>query len=414
MSAASALVVNENSIAAAPSTGNCINELANPECPRESEPQAKPIPPLPEEYQRTLKKLDPEAAYNSLAYGLNIRQPPAADGGLRPTPDRRATILELKPRQLREDSEKLPVEEFSMVLLSGIGWKVGMGTGCNAKEDVGIYEPVRKHKRWGIGYENVVIDKDTERGVVGFTWHPSECNGGGAGNLVNEVVKKKRFGIGEVVRIVSGRGMGMKGKVVEARRDGAILVLRLYRKWKKVKVHSKDVSGLGSVEEKKCLRNLMEFKIEEGRAERVNWLRNDIKVIVMSKKLKGGRLFLQKGVVIDVVKPGVCDIVMDETRELVQGVKQDFMETALPGCGGLVLVLCGIYKGVCGSLLEVDSSGEEEEETGLVLDAKTQEMLNVRLDQMAEYTGHPSDFVCSFCRLTCLASDAFWFPIFAC
>ncbi|KAL1552646.1 Mitochondrial organizing structure protein 2 [Salvia divinorum] len=124
-----------------------------------------------------------------------------------------------------------------------------------------------------------------------------------------------------------------------------------------------------------------------GKLERVDWLRNHIRVRIVSQELKGGALFFKKGVVMDVVGPGVCDICVDESRELVQGVDQDLLEAALPKRGCPVLVLRGRHEGVYGTLLERDS----EKKTGLVRDADTHELLNVKLKQVAEYTGDPSD-----------------------
>ncbi|TQD74684.1 hypothetical protein C1H46_039784 [Malus baccata] len=89
----------------------------------------------------------------------------------------------------------------------------------------------------------------------------------------------------------------------------------------------------------------------------------------------------------DVVGPYTCEISMDGSRELVQGVSQDFLETALPRRGGPVLVLCGKHKGVYGSLVEKDS----DRETGVVKDSDTHALLNVGLEQIAEFTGDPND-----------------------
>jgi hypothetical protein len=36
-----------------------------------------------------------------------------------------------------------------------------------------------------------------------------------------------------------------------------------------------------------------------------------------------------------------CDISMDESREIIQGVSQDMLETTIPRRGGPVLVLSG-------------------------------------------------------------------------
>ncbi|RYQ88227.1 hypothetical protein Ahy_A02g009998 isoform C [Arachis hypogaea] len=77
---------------------------------------------------------------------------------------------------------------------------------------------------------------------------------------------------------------------------------------------------------------------------------------------------------------------MDESKEIVQGVSQDMLETALPRRGGPVLVLSGKYKGAFGSLVERDL----DREVGVVQDADTHELLNVKLEQIAEYIGDPS------------------------
>ncbi|KAI3836375.1 hypothetical protein MKX03_000123 [Papaver bracteatum] len=61
------------------------------------------------------------------------------------------------------------------------------------------------------------------------------------------------------------------------------------------------------------------------------------------------------------------------SKEVIQGVKT-------------VLILYGKHKGVFGNLVERDT----EKETGVVRDADTHELLNVHLEQIAEYIGDPS------------------------
>jgi G patch domain/KOW motif-containing protein len=95
---------------------------------------------------------------------------------------------------------------------------------------------------------------------------------------------------------------------------------------------------------------------------------------------------LKKGEVLDVIGPTTCDISMDESREIIQGVSQDMLETAIPRRGGPVLVLSGKHKGAFGSLVERDL----DREIGIVRDADTHEMLSVKLEHMAEYIGDPS------------------------
>ncbi|ERN08173.1 hypothetical protein AMTRI_Chr09g37590 [Amborella trichopoda] len=117
----------------------------------------------------------------------------------------------------------------------------------------------------------------------------------------------------------------------------------------------------------------------------LSWLRSHIRVKVVSKDFRGGRLYLKKGEVMDVVGPLTCDITMDDSKEVIQGVNQEILQTALPQRGGYVLVLLGKHKDVFGKLVEKDL----DKGIGIVQDADTFEMVSVELDQIAEYTGDP-------------------------
>jgi G patch domain/KOW motif-containing protein len=127
-------------------------------------------------------------------------------------------------------------------------------------------------------------------------------------------------------------------------------------------------------------------KAKAKKSGQVSWLKSHIRVRIISKELKGGRLYSKKGEVVDVVGPTTCDISVDESRELIQGVSQDLLETALPRRGGPVLVLYGKHEGVYGNLVRRDS----EQESGLVQDANNHELLRVPFEQIAEYVGDPS------------------------
>lgn len=126
------------------------------------------------------------------------------------------------------------------------------------------------------------------------------------------------------------------------------------------------------------------------RRRTVRWLKNHIRVRIIGEDFMGGKLFLQKGEVVDVVGPTTCDIAMDGSRELLQGVDQEILETALPRRGGPVLVLSGKHEGVFGSLVERN----KEDETAVVRDADTLALITVRLEQIAEYTREPSYIGC--------------------
>ncbi|KAM7493601.1 hypothetical protein LguiB_028210 [Lonicera macranthoides] len=377
---------------------------------------------------------------SSISYGLNLRQSNNKDGDLHPKTESNDRQFQ-KPdsidgqmlKKLREDLDKLPedrgfeefndvpVEGFGAALLAGYGWFEGRGIGKNAKEDVKVVE----YKRWtakeGLGFVAMPPPKSTNgsNGVV----HKKkgieeETNAVGGGS----------FTVGKDVRVIGGRHMGLKGRIIEVTGGGDPLVLRLSRSEEEVTVRIRDVAELGSMEEERCLKKLKELKIRESKVEsgknssksasqrdeanqdrkkdskrrsrgggdkreellksssKVSWLISHIRVRIISKELKGGKLYLKKGKIVDVVGPMKCDISMDESRELVQGVDQEFLETALPRRGGPVIVLYGRHKGVYGSLVEKDV----EKEIGVVQDADTHSLLNVRLEQIAEYIGDPS------------------------
>ncbi|RHN78373.1 putative G-patch domain-containing protein [Medicago truncatula] len=349
------------------------------------------------------------------SYGLNLRdndKKPQSDDVVVDAPRPKASVEVSMLQKFKDDMERLPddmgfdeykdvpVEGFGAALLGGYGWKEGMGIGKNAKEDVKVVEVKRRTGKEGLGFVADLPPPSSKKG---------ERNGRG------ETERKKKEE--RVVRIVRGRDVGLKASVVG--RDGEdVVVLRVLGSGEEVKVKVEDVAELGSVEEERCLRKLKDLKIrgrdeekgskskrgrdgvderrvngnggvggkEEKGRKQVSWLTSHIRVRVISRSLKGGRLYLKKGEVLDVIGPTTCDISMDESREIIQGVSQDMLETAIPRRGGPVLVLSGRHKGAFGSLIERDS----DKGIGTVKDADTHERLNVEFEHMAEYIGDPS------------------------
>ncbi|PSR93589.1 hypothetical protein CEY00_Acc28203 [Actinidia chinensis var. chinensis] len=425
-----------------------------------SEPNKLVIPPKPNEWRphKKMKNLELplhqsdgqdlrfEVESDSVAdggphmsYGLNLRNSSdSASNTEAKNPESVETVL---LRKLKDDLSRLPddvsleeyaempVEGFGAALLAGYGWYEGRGIGRKPKGDVKVVQYEKRTAKEGLGFfSDMPSNKDNSSRINGSNKKEREQRsgkeGGGGG-----------FSVGKDVRIIGGRDVGLKGRVLELVGSGDWVVLKILRTDEKVKVRIGDVAELGSVEEERCLRKLKELKIqgskdetgsndgrrtskqglreskgegivekrkdskrsrEEGgrrsekredlRTGKVSWLASHIRVRIISKELKGGRLYLKKGEIVDVVGPTTCDISMDGSRELIQGVDQELLETALPRHGGAVLVLCGKHKGAYGSLVDRDM----ENETGVVRDADTHEMLNVRLEQIAEYIGDPS------------------------
>ncbi|KAL5554223.1 hypothetical protein UlMin_041624 [Ulmus minor] len=355
--------------------------------------------------------VEAEASSSKISYGLNLRQTNKGDEQSRDSESR--PVEGVLIQKLNYDMERLPehpgmeelahmpVENFAAALLSGYGWSKGMGIGKNTKEDVKIFEYAKKMDKHGIGFTSNDAPIPDSDSVL-------ESNN-------REKEKEKVRGVdrddGIQVRIVWGREVGMKGRIVEKLSNNK-LVVRLSRSEELVEVLVSDVAELGSREEERWLKRLKlqdeaETKAskrvrEEGRKQsssggdstresqkktgQVSWLTSHIRVRIISRDLKGGRLYLKKGEVVDVVGPNMCDMCMDENRELIQGVAQDLIETVLPRRGGAVLVLSGKHKGVYGSLVDKDL----DQETGVVRHAHTHALLNVCLEQIADYIGDPT------------------------
>ncbi|XP_074558262.1 protein MOS2-like [Curcuma longa] len=307
--------------------------------------------------------------------------------------------------QSMEAFEQVKVEDFAAAVLSGYGWKQGQVIGRNKDlADTKVFEYKRKGGSEGLGYNPSTGDPKKRRG----SW-------------VVEGSKEKAREKEKVVRVISGRYMGSKGIVLK-NFENFELVLKLQGSGEEVKLRDDMVAELGSAEEEKFLKKLKksEYEYNSGKKEnrkreerrsmesrredksnsvqqstrssdrngapKVQWLTSYIRVRIINKDFMGGKLYLKKGKVIDVVGPTTCDISMDGSQELVQCVDQDILETALPKLGGLVLVLYGKHKGIFGNLEERNA----EKGTGLVREAGSHEFIKVKLDEIAEYLGDPS------------------------
>ena len=131
----------------------------------------------------------------------------------------------------------------------------------------------------------------------------------------------------------------------------------------------------------------MKQQKKERRTEREEpkpWLYPNIRVRIVSKSFQGGRLYLKKAVVADVLSPRECVLEL-EGGEVMNNVPQRVLETALPKRGGRVTVLQGPFRGQRGTML--DKKGEAAS-VQLVEDFS---LHNFMLDAIAEHTGEEED-----------------------
>lgn len=311
----------------------------------------------------------PDNPSSHIAYGLTVRNAAAElekaaepEKTPPPPPAAGAPSGDLMLRRYKEDMASLPdhrgldefrdvpVEGFGAALLAGYGWSEGKGIGRNNKGDTKVVEYDRRAGTQGLGYNPSEADpKKTRAG---------EWVVGGNKETQNGNAKK--------------RDRDSRGRTED--RDSSSRQKRSGERRAEREVQEKDRNS----------RHTKQVKIGGGGGDKMRWLHSDIKVRVVSERLSK-KLYLKKGRVLDVVGPTTCDIIMDDQSELVQGVEQDMLETVLPRTNGLVLLLAGEHKGLCGHLVEKNS----EEETGVVELSNTKDMIRVKYDQIAEYIGDP-------------------------
>jgi G patch domain and KOW motifs-containing protein len=313
----------------------------------------------------------PEDPSSSIGYGLTLRNSAAdakeSENAAPPPPQAAAGHAsggDLMLQRYKEDMATLPdhrgldeylevpVEGFGAALLAGYGWSEGKGIGRNNKTgDTKVVNYDRRAGTQGLGYNPSASDpKKTRKGdwIVG---EKKATENGSAKKRDRDSRDKQQE----------------KGSSSQKKRSGEQRSDR--------EVREKERNDRDSREGKSS---------NGGNINKVRWLQSHIRVRVVSEKLSK-RLYLMKGKVVDVVGPTTCDVMMDGRSELVQGVDQDMLETVLPRTNGWVLVLYGKHKGVYGHLIEKNSA----DETGVVQDADTKDMIRVRYDQIAEYVGDP-------------------------
>eukprot|EP00850_Spirogloea_muscicola_P018766 SM000175S03313 [mRNA] locus=s175:271217:271570:+ [translate_table: standard] len=115
---------------------------------------------------------------------------------------------------------------------------------------------------------------------------------------------------------------------------------------------------------------------------------SSIRVRIVSQRLRGGALYLKKGTVADVVTHTSADVFLDESQELVQGVRQEDLETVLPKRGGRVVVVGGDHCGAKGTLLEKDTA----KGVAVVRLGESFEIVRIHMDLVADYLGEADHF----------------------
>ena len=259
-----------------------------------------------------------------------------------------------------EDYENVPIEQFGMAMLRGMGFKEGEGIGGFKKEVVPIFDPQVRPKGLGLGASrpkknqkvakegeeklelkkgaHVKIESGVNKGLYGEVEGLDEENGR---VIVKLALSKNTTSVSEnIIELVSKTEFKERGKVVnydkyekykekeeerqkqERKRDRSRSVEKKKKKKydesdkyssKKTKVYeiSDDSSGSDSGSSP---------EVKRVKKSRRTWVQTGLKVRCVDSRMREGKFYNVKMEVIDVVTNDSCDCRTDEGK-LLQDVR---------------------------------------------------------------------------------------------
>lgn len=312
------------------------------------------------------------------------------------------------------DYENVPIEEYGLAMLRGMGWNPGKPIGARCTQIAKPIEAVMRPKGLGLGADRkmgkpppMVAKKEGELvlktgAYVRIEQGPNKDLYGQVEGLDDEnarVILKLALG-GKTVT-VSELFVTLVSKK-DYQRDGKLLNKEKYDDYKRkhepkeeeVTDRSHDRDEKHSSHKKHKVEKERESSKSSNKRERSRspkrkeefWLRPQIRVRFIDRKYKNGRYYNTKMTVEDVTSRTTC-MCNTEDGKILEDVKSSMLETVIPRKPQAhVLVLLGSYCGQVGVLLKRDK--ERCRATVQMLYDKA--VLDFDYDSISEYTGDTS------------------------
>lgn len=323
-----------------------------------------------------------------------------------------------------EDYESVPIEQYGIAMLRGMGWKPGDGIGGYKNEVVAIFDPQSRPKGLGLGATRpkaneqavakdgeekltlkrgafVLIEGGAKRGLYGEVEGLDEENG--------RVVLK--LGVGKEVVSISENIIKLVSKA-EFKDKGKVLNLDKYEKYKekdRIKKEEEERNRQRTPEKRRykdsekysrrsrsCSRDHdKKGKYDSDSSPEVKrikkgktWVRPQLRVRCIDSKVRGGKYYNVKMEVVDVVTSDSCDCRTDEGK-LVENIRTDKVETLIPKKdGGRVMVVRGDRKGEIGQVIARDKVKYK----ATVQLYQSEDVLSLDYDSVCEYLGEVPDY----------------------
>ncbi|XP_068104468.1 G-patch domain and KOW motifs-containing protein [Hyperolius riggenbachi] len=345
--------------------------------------------------------------------------------------------VDLRPESAESaDYESVPVEQYGMAMLRGMGWKAGEGIGKTFKQDIKPLEQKLRPKGLGLGADRSAL-RDLEPQKPRRPLKPGE----------EPAEESKGLGTGSAVLIESGAHRDLYGKVEGIDADNCRAMVKLAIGGKVVTVsqfsiklvssaeytkYAKDLSRLSKAEKQKEHREGKEERQKERSPEREkskkdrqetreddrnghssskdkrhrhrspdrekdkkkqkqedpSWLHRDLKVRFIDKHYKGGKYYNSKMLVEDVVSPTTC-VCRTENGRILEDIKQNMLETLIPKEeGGYVMVVLGKHRGQVGRILHRD---RQKSRALVQLQGDHDDAVTLSYDVICQYAGERDD-----------------------
>ena len=343
-----------------------------------------------------------------------------------------------------DDYANTPIEEFGAALLRGMGWEEGKAVGRRNIRGIvpQAIEFVPRPSGLGLGANPAPAPPKKEKKYI----KPGESRQvkpdlvclDANGNIQNvrglddKLVSRSSLGPkpGKSMRIVDGRHSGLSCVVlalephIEGRSDRA--TVRLLPSETTTSVRCKELAEQGtqqSNEHQKASKDSRHHKkrsqaqsdsdlsethqisdsIKKRRLDPIEeedepepasnssekpWLVHHIMVKVVDKHLQGGKLYLKKAEVIEVLQPKLCTLYSRDTRKYYSNVRQDQLETVVPqNEDARVLVVQGQFKGQRARLLQ----RRKDAQLAVVQFVSDFEVHKLPFDDVSEFVGDRGD-----------------------
>ncbi|XP_039428498.1 G-patch domain and KOW motifs-containing protein [Corvus cornix cornix] len=268
------------------------------------------------------------------------------------------------PQPTAQDYEAVPVGQFGLAMLRGMGWSQGQGIGRTFPRWAHGLEPGLRHslhrpRPRGLGLGAEAAPPGTPK--------PGEPSQGGPA-------------VGDPVRIEAGPHRGVEGKVEALDPETGRALVRLQLGGQVVAVNQHGLRPVSTVTPR-CLwpppseggagggagrGPPVGGKEAEGAPRKrevceagtggppctPHWLRRDLRVRCVDRAFRGGRYYNCKMQIEDLLAPDTCVCRTDDGR-LVEGLREASLETVVPrGSSDRVMVVLGEHAGKVGQILE--------------------------------------------------------------